>query len=248
MAPLREKNETASTINPQEIRHFAMDSARWWDENGPFKPLHRLNPVRLAYIKRQICAHFGRDFNDLNALAGLRVLDIGCGGGLVCEPLARLGATVTGVDADAGAIAAARTHGENAGLSIEYQNAEMPREVETFDVVLALEVIEHVNDPAQFIKNCRAAMAQGGLLILSTLNRTPKSFALGIVAAEYILRWVPRGTHTWQKFRKPSEIAALGRGLGLETLDVCGLIFHPLRNEFALSPKDLDVNYLITLR
>ena len=236
------------TINRDEILHFAKDSSAWWDEGGPFKPLHRLNPVRLGYIKDQICGHYDLDKLSLKPLLDLKILDIGCGGGLVCEPMARMGAKVTGIDADTNGINIARTHAEKSDLSIQYICGAADNLEEKFDVVLALEVIEHTNNPAQFIKICTERLKPNGLLILSTLNRTPKSFALGIVAAEYVLRWVPRGTHHWSKFQKPSEIVRHARNNKLDASDVTGLIFNPLKNDFALSKTDLDVNYLITLK
>lgn len=234
-----------STIVAEEIEHFAKDSSHWWDENGPFKPLHRLNPVRIKYIKQQICAHFNRDFDDLKALKGLKILDIGCGGGLVCEPLARLGASVTGIDADANAIEVAKNHSD---LGINYICDDAANLDKEFDIVLALEVIEHVSDIDAFINTCAKRMKPDGIIIMSTLNRTPKSYALGIVAAEYILGWVPKGTHNWKKFVKPSEISRHARKQNLTPQNITGLIFNPLKNEFMLSETDLDVNYLISLR
>ncbi len=234
-----------STINQSEIEQFAKDSSHWWDENGPFKPLHRLNPVRLEYIKRQICSHYDREFNDINALKGLKILDIGCGGGLVCEPMARMGASVTGIDADENAITIAKAHSD---LGIDYICGDAQNLSETYDIVLALEVIEHVDDTELFMSVCADRLKPDGLLILSTLNRTPKSYALGIIAAEYILRWVPRGTHSWKKFLKPSEITRLATAKKLAPIDVTGLIFNPVINSFQLSKLDFDVNYLIALR
>lgn len=256
----------SNTVDPKEIQQFSKDSSHWWDENGPFKPLHRLNPVRLGYIKGQICTHFDRDTESLKPFEGLRILDIGCGGGLVCEPLARLGADVTGADADANAIAVAQEHAQSMGLEIEYYcgaaedlasppltpplaGGETPQESGgKFDVVLALEIIEHVADPAAFVDSIHALVKPGGLAIFSTLNRNPKSFLLGIVAAEYLLRWVPRGTHRWAKFLRPCELAKLARPTGFEPYDITGLVFDPLKNSFALSKADLDVNYLMTFR
>jgi 2-polyprenyl-6-hydroxyphenyl methylase/3-demethylubiquinone-9 3-methyltransferase len=236
------------TIDEKEISHFAKDSSAWWDENGPFKPLHRLNPVRMGYLRRQICRHKNIDNNSLKPFSGLSVLDIGCGGGLTCEPMARMGATVTGIDADANAINVARTHAETMGLDITYVCGDAQNHDKTYDIVVALEVIEHVSNPEAFIKTCIDRLKPGGLLILSTLNRTAKSYALGIIAAEYILNWVPRGTHSWQKFLKPSEIAAKARTYNFDVIDVTGLVFNPLKNSFVLSSDDLDVNYLITLK
>ena len=237
-----------SSIDAQEIENFSKDAGQWWDENGPFKPLHKLNPVRLSYIKAQICKAFERNIDDLKALKGLNILDVGCGGGLVCEPLARLGGNVTGADADAQAIEVAQGHAKASGLQIDYLNKPAEEIDQQFDVVLALEIIEHVADPQSFVESVAKLVKPGGLVIFSTLNRNPKSFLLGIVAAEYILRWVPQGTHSWKKFVRPSELAKLGRAAGIEPQDITGLIFDPLKNEFRLSKSDLDVNYLLAFR
>lgn len=239
-----------NTVNKAEIQNFSKDSSHWWDINGPFKPLHRLNPVRLDYIKQQICSHFNRDYKAFDSYKGLDILDIGCGGGLVCEPMARLGGTVTGIDADENAIAVAHEHAKEQDLDITYKatsSDELVKEGKQFDVVLALEIIEHVDNPDLFFKSVMDLCKPGGLVIFSTLNRKPKSFALGIVAAEYILRWVPRGTHNWKKFVKPSELSRMVRQHGGKPKDMCGLAFNPLSNDFHLAPKDLDVNYLISI-
>ncbi len=240
----------STSVNPKEIEHFAKDSGHWWDEEGPFRPLHMLNPLRLRYIRDRVTAHFNIKDKGPQPLRSLKIVDIGCGGGLVCEPLARLGADVTGLDADQQAIAIARDHAAGAGLDIDYQlsSAELlaARKKGAFDVVLALEIIEHVADVPLFVKNCAALCKPGGLLIFSTLNRTPRSFLLGIVAAEYVLRWVPRGTHDWRKFLRPSELAAALRTAGAETVDIKGLTFNPIENDFKISDKDLAVNYLLT--
>jgi len=248
MMPAAKKNENKNTIDENEINHFAKDSAHWWDENGPFKPLHRLNPIRMSYIKQQICNHTKRDFNDLSALKDLNIIDIGCGGGLVCESLTRMGANVTGIDADKNAIKTAKDHASGNDLDITYICDDAQSIEQKFDVVLALEIIEHVTNPQTFIEICKKRLKPGGLLILSTLNRTKKSYALGIIAAEYILRWIPRGTHSWKKFIKPSEITHMARDMDLKPHNITGLIFNPLKNEFELSETDLDVNYLIALK
>lgn len=237
-----------NSVDPKEIQAFSRDADRWWDEKGPFAPLHRLNPVRMAYIREQICAHSGLDQKVLKPLSGLKILDIGCGGGLVCESLARLGADVTGIDADAVAIGVAREHAKASGLAIAYLCGAAETLEEQFDVVLALEIIEHVPDPAAFVASCARLVKPGGMVIFSTLNRTAKSFALGIVAAEYILRWVPAGTHHWQKFVRPSELSRLVRQCGLEVHDTCGLVLDPLKNRFRLSETDLSVNYFLSAR
>lgn len=233
---------TRTTIDPAEIAHFAKDSGDWWDERGPFKPLHRLNPVRLSYIRGQLTD----DETGLKPLKGMSILDIGCGGGIVCEPLARMGATVTGMDADANAIATAKAHAKQSGLAIEYIHGAAEDHKKQYDAVLALEIVEHVADIDAFVRACAVLVKPGGTLIMSTLNRTPKSFLLGIVAAEYILRWVPQGTHKWNKFVKPSTLSRALRGAGLRVTDVSGLIYNPVKDAFALSPTDIDVNYLVT--
>ena len=242
------KNNPASTVDEAEIRHFSKDSAHWWDENGPFKPLHRANPARMKYIKEQVCGHFGRDQNALDALKGLKVLDIGCGGGLLCEPLARLGADVIGIDADQNAIDTAKTHAAESGLSIDYRCMDAMNLKQKADIVLALEIIEHVPSPQDFVAMVADKVAHGGLVIFSTLNRTPKSFALGILALEYVLRWVPRGTHNWKKFVKPSEMAAYTRASGLEPANLSGLVYNPLKDSFGISETDVALNYFMAFR
>ncbi len=242
------EKSASRTIDEDEIRHFAKDSDYWWDENGPFKPLHWANPTRISYIKRQICEHYGREANGLKSLKDLSILDIGCGGGLACEPLARLGAKVTGADADTNAIKAAKFHAGQVGLDIEYLNEDAENIGKTFDVVLALEVIEHVSDIQAFVQIVKKAVKPEGLVIFSTLNRTPKSFALGIVGLEYVLGWVPRGTHHWKKFVKPSELSRAARKENLIPHNVCGIVYNPIKNDFSLSEKDLDVNYLMTFK
>ncbi len=213
---------------------FARLSQDWWDENGPMRPLHKLNPQRIAYIKERADG----------SLSGKTVLDIGCGGGIVCEPLARLGAHVTGVDVAAELIEAAKAHAQD--LPITYKAEALETLTEQFDIVLALEVVEHVEDPASFIKNAAARVKPGGLLILSTLNRTLKSLALGKYAAEYLLRWVPIGTHDWNMFIKPHELVAHAEAAGLKAMNVCGLTYNPIKDEFALDKGDLAINYFLT--
>ncbi len=241
------------TVSAKEIANFAKDSSHWWDEDGPFRPLHRLNPVRLQYFKDRICGHFGRDARSLQPYKGLSILDIGCGGGLVCEPMARLGADVTGIDADANAIAVATDHGAQAGLIIAYRAASTddlialpPKNKPTFDVVLALEIIEHVTDVDKFVEDCVDLCAPGGIVIFSTLNRTPRSFLLGKIAAEYILGWVPKGTHDWKKFVKPSELSRAARNADVKIANIEGLVFDPFTREFKRSAHDLGVNYFLT--
>jgi 2-polyprenyl-6-hydroxyphenyl methylase/3-demethylubiquinone-9 3-methyltransferase len=235
-----------SSVAREEVEKFSKDAPQWWDEKGPFAPLHRLNPARLGYIRDQVCKHYELDSTSLKPFEGLKIIDIGCGGGLVCEPLARMGASVTGLDADKVAIDTAKAHAEQSGLSINYENKAAEDVTREYDVVLALEIIEHVADPHEFVESCAKLVKPGGMVIFSTLNRTPKSFALGIVAAEYILRWVPRGTHAWKKFIKPSELTRSLRNCYLEPKNVSGLIFHPFKNHFEISATDIDVNYLLT--
>lgn len=237
----------ASTVDPDEIEKFAAIADRWWDPDGEFKPLHMLNPVRIGYIRDRLCARFGRDPLGPKPLSGLSVCDIGCGGGLICEPLSRLGATVTGVDATGRSIDVARNHADRMGLDIRYVHAtadKLAEADERFDAVVNMEVVEHVADLGVFLADAGALVKPGGAMALSTFNRTPKSFALGIVGAEYVLRWLPRGTHDWRKFVKPSELAAGLRPAGLQIADLCGMAYDPIQDEFRLAPRDLDVNYL----
>lgn len=248
-AKKQKKFSSASTIDEKDLQQFEQLGEKWWDESGPMKPLHRLNPTRLDYIRRSACAHFGRDAEKMGALSGLSVLDIGCGGGLVAEPLARMGLAVTGADAGAENIRIAQAHAKTEKLKIDYQATTAEALADSgkqYDIVTALEIVEHVADVPLFLSACAALVKPGGLLVVSTLNRTAKSFALGIVAAEYILRWLPAGTHDWKKFLKPSEVAAPLVAAGLQLTDVRGLVYHPLSDTFALSADDLDVNYFVT--
>ncbi|MEW5424818.1 bifunctional 2-polyprenyl-6-hydroxyphenol methylase/3-demethylubiquinol 3-O-methyltransferase UbiG [Amorphus sp. 3PC139-8] len=236
-----------STIDQAEVDHFSSLADEWWDPRGKFKPLHRFNPTRLSYIKEVIARHFGRDVNDPKALAGLRLLDIGCGGGLLSEPMSRLGADVVGADAAATNIEVARIHAERSGLSIDYRatTAEALADAgETFDVVLAMEIVEHVSDPAFFISACAQMVRPGGLLLLATINRTPKAYMLAIVGAEYVLGWLPRGTHQYQKLIKPAELEQATTGTGLSVLETVGVVFDPLRDRWERS-ADIDVNYMM---
>jgi len=244
-------NSTASrtgnpTVDPQEIAQFAAIADTWWDEEGAFRPLHRLNPVRLRYIRDNLCAHFGLDAEAPKPLSGLRLVDVGCGGGLLCEPMTRMGASVTGIDAAEEGIAAARTHAEAVGLVIDYRAATAESLVEageSFDAVISMEVLEHVADVGAFLAACRDLTRPGGALALSTLNRTPKSYLTAIIGAEYVLRWLPRGTHDWKKFIRPSELAAALRRQGLDLADLTGIEYSPLADRFSLG-DDLGVNYL----
>jgi 2-polyprenyl-6-hydroxyphenyl methylase/3-demethylubiquinone-9 3-methyltransferase len=230
-----------STIDRDETARFAALAHDWWDEDGAMAPLHRMNPVRLRFLRDRLCAHFGR--GGAKPFTGLRILDVGCGAGLACEPLARLGAMVTGIDATEDMIDAARKHAQDVGLAIDYRVGAAEDLTETFDAVVALEVIEHVSDRALFLQSVCARVAPGGAVVLSTLNRTPKAFAMAVVGAEYVMRWLPRGTHEWSKFIKPSELA---RGLRVQGFDLAaleGMVYDPLAREWRLG-KDLDVNYL----
>ncbi|MCC6781182.1 MAG: bifunctional 2-polyprenyl-6-hydroxyphenol methylase/3-demethylubiquinol 3-O-methyltransferase UbiG [Hyphomicrobiales bacterium] len=236
-----------STIDRAEVERFAALSAQWWDPRGKMAVLHKFNPVRLGYIKAAACRHFGRDERALDALAGLRLLDIGCGGGLLSEPLSRLGAAVVGADPATANIAAARLHAEQAGVAVDYRatTAEALADAgERFDIVLAMEVVEHVADLGLFIARCAEMAKPGGLMILATLNRTLKSFALAIVGAEYVLGWLPRGTHQWNKFVTPNELEAALARHGLTVIDETGVVYNPLADHWRLA-SDLDVNYMV---
>ncbi len=240
-----------NTIDPQEIEKFQSMAAEWWDPDGKFKPLHMLNPTRLDYITAQIATEFDRDLGAREPFAGLRLLDIGCGGGLLSEPMARLGADVLGADAAEGNIPVARLHADQQGLTIDYRNvtAEALAEAgERFDIVLNMEVVEHVADPQAYLNACHAVLQPGGLMICSTLNRTARSFAAAIVGAEHILRWLPRGTHDWRKFITPEELYAMLSRAGLEPVDRKGFVFNPLTWRWHLSDGDLSVNYVTASR
>ncbi len=237
----------ASSIDPHEVAQFAALADTWWDPAGPMRPLHRLNPVRIGYIRDRFSECFGGETNSLRPFLGRRILDLGCGGGLVAEPLARLGGQVTAIDAAAPSIEIARTHAAAAGLNIDYRVTTAEALLATgdcFDVVTALEIVEHVADPAAFLTTCAGLVAPGGLLVLSTLNRTPQAFGLAILGAEYLLRMLPRGTHSWRKFRKPSELAAPLRAAGLRIADVSGVAYQPLTGGWALTASPA-VNYFL---
>jgi len=238
----------APSIDSGEIAKFAAMAEAWWDPTGKFRPLHRFNPVRLAYIRDRLCARFGRDPKAERPLKGLKLLDVGCGGGLLSEPLARLGAEVTGLDAAARNIKVAALHAEQSGLMIDYRHGsveELAAGGARFDAVLNMEVVEHVADVAGFLAASAALVKPGGVMILATLNRTPKAFLLAVVGAEYLLRWLPRGTHDWRRFVRPSEAAAALRGGGLEIEEMTGVAYNPLTDGWRLAPRDLDVNYML---
>jgi 2-polyprenyl-6-hydroxyphenyl methylase / 3-demethylubiquinone-9 3-methyltransferase len=237
----------AETVDQDEVARFSRLAGEWWDPHGPMAALHKFNPVRLAYIRDRTAEHFGRDPKSIGSLAGLRFLDIGCGAGILCEPLARLGASVVGADPSAKNIAVARAHAARSGLAIDYRDttAEALAEAgEMFDVVLAMEVVEHVTDVGVFIAHAGAMVKPGGLLFVATLNRTAKSFALAIVGAEYILRWLPRGTHRWDKFVTPGELEIAIEQSGLHITGESGVIYNLLADRWQLS-RDMDVNYMV---
>jgi 2-polyprenyl-6-hydroxyphenyl methylase / 3-demethylubiquinone-9 3-methyltransferase len=240
-------NGRDSTIDRGEIERFARAAPGWWDQDGEFGPLHRINPVRLQFIRDRLLAQFARDSGALAPFGGLSLLDIGCGGGLVAEPMARLGFAVTGIDADATALGVAQAHAHATGLAIDYREAAaetLAAEGARFDAVLALEVAEHAQDQPLFFAAAAQLVAPGGALVVSTLNRTAKSFALAIVGAEYVLRWVPRGTHRWDRFLRPAEVAAMLRPHGMVLKGLEGLVYRPWRDAWTLGP-DVGVNYLL---
>ena len=237
----------SASVDDSEVAKFAALAESWWDSEGPFRPLHKFNPVRIRFIRDRVAGHFNRDPLAPEPLAGLRLLDIGCGGGLLTEPLTRLGATVVGIDATEKNIRIAALHAEQGGLSIDYQHttAEALDEAgERFDAVLNMEVVEHVADVDAFLTASGNLVGNGGLMIAATLNRTAKSFALAIVGAEYVLRWLPRGTHDWRRFVRPSELAAGLRHAGMTVTSLTGVVFNPLTGIWSLTERDLDVNYM----
>lgn len=236
----------ASTLDDAELARFAALAAEWWDPKGKFRPLHQIGPVRLGFARDRMVEHFGLPGGGLKPLHGLRVLDIGCGGGLISEPIARLGARVTGIEPKEANIRAAMAHAEPQGLGIDYRVAtveELAAAGETFDCVVCLEVVEHVLDVRAFLEACAALVRPGGLMILSTLNRTLKSFALAIVGAEYVLRWLPVGTHQWSRFITPEELRGHVERAGLTMGRVEGMVYNPLADRWSLA-GDTDVNYL----
>lgn len=236
-----------TTIDPMEVAKFEAMAAEWWNPEGKFKPLHMLNPCRLDYITGQIAAEFGRDLKSAKPFDGLRILDIGCGGGLLSEPMARLGATVVGADAAPRNIPVARLHAEQSGLAIDYRHTTAEDLViagEQFDVVLNMEVVEHVSDPLAYLTACQQLLKPGGLMIASTLNRNPKSYLFAIIGAEQVMRWLPKGTHDWKKFITPDELYELIRKAGLDPVDRKGMVFNFAGWSWSLSARDLSVNYV----
>lgn len=248
MSAQTQTSQPYSSVDPDEVEQFSRIAAEWWDPKGKFRPLHEINPLRIGYIREHVCTHFNRDTARLNALEGLSLLDIGCGGGLICEPMRRMGAEVTGIDASEKNIKTALTHAEETGLSIDYRATTAEALAMTgaaYDVVLALEIIEHVTDPQAFIDSCAALVKPGGMLVMTTINRTLKSMLMAKIGAEYILRLLPIGTHQWDKFVKPSEMTLGMQRNGFAIVDSSGMVLNPLRWEWKLSPSDLDVNYLM---
>lgn len=239
--------ESQTTVDPAEIAKFEAMATEWWDPNGKFKPLHMLNPCRLDYIIDQVSAEFTRDPRGPKAFEGLRILDIGCGGGLLCEPMARLGAEVVGVDAAERNIPVAAAHARQSGLKIDYRHTtaeDMAAAGEQFDVVLNMEVVEHVADPQAFMVASQQLLKPGGIMICSTINRNPKSYMMAIIGAEHVMRWLPKGTHEWAKFITPDELFGFIEKAGLEPVDRKGFVFNPLGWSWSLSHKDLSVNYV----
>ena len=238
---------TDTTVNDAEIAKFTAMAEEWWNPDGKFKPIHKFNPVRLGYIREHLLAQFGRDGSLMRPFEGLSILDVGCGGGLLCEPLARLGATVTGIDAAERNIAVARIHAEQSGLDIDYRattSEALAAAGERFDMVLNMEVVEHVDNVPLYMKSCADLVKPGGLMLTATLNRTARAYALAIVGAEYVLGWLPKGTHDWKKFLTPEEIRTLITRNGLRVTAETGVVYHPLADEWRRS-RDMGVNYMV---
>lgn len=262
MSEKTEENVTGETntasgfsIDAKEVAQFSALAATWWDESGPFAPLHRFNPTRVKYIREEAVAHFDLDASARAPFGGLSLLDVGCGGGILSEPMRRMGFDVTALDASAQNIGTAKAHAAQMGLKIDYRNQtaeqlaaeQLASEGAAFDVVLSMEVIEHVADPKAFLQTCASMVKAGGLLFVATLNRTLAAHALAIVGAEYVLNWVPRGTHDWQKFLKPEEILSFLEGTGLSPNPPVGVSFNPISQSWALS-NDLGVNYMVVAK
>jgi len=245
-ARARPRDSHSSTAAADEVARFSKLADSWWDPDGDFRPLHRLNPIRIGYIRDNLARHFGREPLSDRPLTGLSVLDIGCGGGLIAEPLTRLGARVTGIDADAETVRVARAHARESGLAIDYHHRlpeDLAREKGRYDAVLNLEVVEHVADRDAFLAAAARLMKPKGAMVLSTINRTLKALALAKIGAEYVLRWLPVGTHDWRKFVRPSELAAGLKAAGVEIAEFKGVLYNPLMDDWRLS-RDLAVNYM----
>ena len=241
-------SETATTVDPEEVAQFEALAAEWWDPTGPFKPLHEYGPVRVGFIRDQLCAHYDRDPIASAPLEGLSIVDIGCGGGLLCEPLSRLGANVTGIDPSEKNTGIANLHSEQMGLAINYRACDvetLASEGAQFDVVVSMEVLEHVADVPLFVDACAKVLKPGGLFLGATLNRTIKSLALAKVGVEYVLRWLPIGTHDWNKFLTPAEVSQALRGAGLSVTTLQGASYNPIKGTWAATSDDLDINYMV---
>ena len=239
--------QTGGSIDREEVARFESIAATWWDERGPMRVLHRFNPVRLGYVRDAACRHFGRDATAPFPLKGLSLVDVGCGGGVLSEPLARLGAEVTGLDPAPTNVAVARAHAEAEGVAVDYRGETIEAVVAAgarFDIVLVMEVVEHVADRDAFLRTACRAVKPGGLLFAATLNRTLRSFALAIVGAEYVLGWLPRGTHDWEKFVTPAELTRAVESGGLAVTDTTGVVYNPLGDTWRAS-RDTAVNYMI---
>jgi 2-polyprenyl-6-hydroxyphenyl methylase/3-demethylubiquinone-9 3-methyltransferase len=250
MTEAAEMNTAKSTIDQSEVDRFSAMAAEWWSPTGKFKPLHKFNPVRLAYIRDHAATNFGRDPRAAKPLQGLRVLDIGCGGGLLSEPMARMGAEVVGADPSEKNIGIASTHAKSSGVEVDYRPVtaeQLAAEGETFDIILNMEVVEHVSDVDFFLSTCAGMVRPGGLMFVATINRTMKAAALAIFAAENVLRWLPRGTHQYEKLVRPEEIEKPLSGQGLSIIARTGVFFSPLQNQWNLS-KDMDVNYMMVAK
>jgi len=248
--PAAADHAAGSSVDPEDVARFSRIAEQWWDPTGKFAPLHKFNPIRLAFIREQALARFGRDGGVRAPFEGLRLLDIGCGGGLLSEPMTRLGFSVTGVDASARNIAIAGAHAAGGGLSIDYRCGTAEGLLETeraaFDMILNMEVIEHVAEPEAYLLACLGLLAPGGLMIVATLNRTLKSLALAKIGAEYVLRWLPMGAHDWRKFLKPDEIRGFVAGESVTVSGPFGVEFNPLTGVWSRS-NDVDINYMMTI-
>ena len=238
---------TETTINNAEVAKFTAMAEEWWNPAGKFKPIHKFNPVRLGFIREHLLSHFALDGTSIRPFEGLRILDVGCGGGLLSEPLARLGASVTGIDAAERNIAIATLHAEQSGIAIDYRattSEALVAEGKSFDMVLNMEVVEHVDNVPLYMKSCADLVRPGGMMLTATINRTARAYALAVVGAEYVLNWLPRGTHDWKKFLTPEEIRTLLTRNGLRVTAETGVVYHPIGDEWRRS-RDMGINYMI---